>query len=139
MSTRDLINAISMGDAHAIENAFNQTMAVKVSEKLDDMRNDVAQNMFASQEEVVEEGTEKSKKKPAWLLAAELKAEKKEGKLQEKNWIAGAIKHPGAMTKAAKAEGETNSEYEKEHEHDSGKAGKRARLALTLAKLNKKK
>jgi hypothetical protein len=92
-----------------------------------------------------EEVEEKSNKKPAWLLAAELKAEKKEGKLkkedveqiEEKNWIAGAIKHPGAMTAAAKRAGETTSEYEQKHKHDSGKAGKRARLAITLGKLHK--
>ena len=48
------------------------------------------------------------------------------------NWIAGAIKHPGAMTKAAKREGVSNSTYEQEHKGDSGKAGARARLALTL-------
>jgi hypothetical protein len=38
----------------------------------------------------------------------------------------------GAMTAAAKREGVSNSEYEKEHEHDSGLAGKRARLAETM-------
>lgn len=60
------------------------------------------------------------------------------GKMHEgKNWIAGAIKHPGALTRAAKRAGETNAEYEQEHKHDSGKAGRRARLALTLKKLNK--
>jgi hypothetical protein len=52
--------------------------------------------------------------------------------LEEKNWIAGAIKKPGAMKAAAKREGESTSEYIKKHEHDSGKAGKRARLAKTL-------
>lgn len=52
--------------------------------------------------------------------------------LDEKNWIAGAIKKPGAMTAAAKREGKSTSEYIKSHEHDSGKAGKRARLAKTL-------
>jgi len=49
-----------------------------------------------------------------------------------KNWIAGAIKHPGAMTAAAKREGVSNSSYEQEHKGDSGKAGQRARLALSL-------
>lgn len=49
-----------------------------------------------------------------------------------KHWIAGAIKHPGAMTAAAKREGVSNSEYESEHAHDSGKAGERARFALAL-------
>lgn len=38
----------------------------------------------------------------------------------------------GAMTAAAKREGVSNSEYEQEHKGDSGKAGKRARLALTM-------
>jgi len=53
-----------------------------------------------------------------------------------KNWIAGAIKHPGAMTAAAKREGVSNSTYEQEHKGDSGKAGERARLALTLKGLH---
>ena len=56
--------------------------------------------------------------------------------MQEANWIKGAIKHPGAMTAAAKRAGETNSEYEQQHKHDSGKAGRRARLALTLKKMH---
>lgn len=53
-----------------------------------------------------------------------------------KNFIAGAIKHPGAMTKAAKREGVSNSKYEQEHKHDSGKAGQRARFALVLKGLH---
>lgn len=52
-----------------------------------------------------------------------------------KKWIKGAIKHPGAMTAAAKAEGVSNAQYEQEHKHDSGVAGKRARLALTLKRM----
>lgn len=55
-----------------------------------------------------------------------------------KNFIAKAIKHPGAMTEAAKREGVSNKEYEKEHKHDSGKSGERARLAITLSKMHKK-
>ncbi len=55
----------------------------------------------------------------------------------EANWIQKAIKHPGAMTAAAKKEGVSNSKYEEEHKHDSGKAGARARLALNLKKMNK--
>lgn len=53
-----------------------------------------------------------------------------------KNWISGAIKHPGAMTAAAKREGVSNSAYEQEHKGDSSKAGERARLALTLKGLH---
>lgn len=52
MTTRDLINAIAAGDALEIENAFNSTMAEKVSSRIEDMRISVAQNMFSSNEEV---------------------------------------------------------------------------------------
>lgn len=47
MSTSDLINAIAAGDAIEIENAFNVTMAEKISSALDDKRIEVAQNLFA--------------------------------------------------------------------------------------------
>ena len=51
MSTIDLINAIETGDAVGIETSFNDIMSAKVSDKLDSMRTDMAQTMFASQEE----------------------------------------------------------------------------------------
>jgi len=55
--------------------------------------------------------------------------------LEEKNWIAGAIKHPGAETAAAKKAGMSVQAYASKHQHDSGTAGKRARLAMTLKKM----
>lgn len=58
---------------------------------------------------------------------------------EKKRWIKAAIKHPGAMTAAAKKEGVSNSEYIKEHKHDSGKSGQRARLAETLEGMHHKK
>ena len=57
--------------------------------------------------------------------------------LKEKNWIQNAVKKPGALTMAAKKAGMTNAEYEKKHMHDSGVAGKRSRLAMTLKNLHK--
>lgn len=42
----------------------------------------------------------------------------------------------GAMTAAAKREGVSNSTYEREHEQDSGKAGKRARMAIAFKHMN---
>lgn len=48
------------------------------------------------------------------------------------DFIQGAIKHPGAATAAAKAEGLTVREWAMKHQHDSGVTGQRARLALTL-------
>ena len=55
--------------------------------------------------------------------------------IDEKNWIAGAIKHPGAETAAAKKAGMSVQAYAQKHQHDSGTAGKRARLAMTLKKM----
>lgn len=55
-----------------------------------------------------------------------------------KKFIAKAIKHPGAMTAAAKREGLSNSEYEEKHKGDSGTSGKRARLAITLKHMRKR-
>ena len=58
----DLINAIASGDSIAIETAFNTEMATRISDRLEDMRVDVARNMFATEsaqpEEVSEEPTE---------------------------------------------------------------------------------
>jgi hypothetical protein len=56
----------------------------------------------------------------------------------KKKWIKDAIKHPGAMTEAAKREGVSNSAYIEEHKHDSGRAGQRARLAETLKGMHHK-
>lgn len=52
---------------------------------------------------------------------------------KKKNWIAGAIKHPGAETRAAKRAHMTTHAYEMKHKGDSGKSGDRARLGLRLA------
>lgn len=51
------------------------------------------------------------------------------------NFIAKAIKHPGAEKAAAKRAGMSTQAYMQEHKHDSGTAGKRARLGLTLTKI----
>jgi len=48
----DIIDAIQSGDSVAIDNAFNKEMSARVSERLDTMRQDVAQNMFKSAESV---------------------------------------------------------------------------------------
>ncbi len=53
-------------------------------------------------------------------------------------WIKKAIKHPGAEKRAAAKAGESTQEYMRKHEHDSGKAGARARLGLRLSAMRKK-
>jgi len=51
------------------------------------------------------------------------------------NWIKGAIKHPGAEKKAAAKAGMSTHAYMEKHKGDSGTAGKRARLDLTLSRM----
>jgi len=53
-SVKNLITAISSGSAIDTENAFNAAMAEKISVKLDDMRQEVATNMFKTAEAVEE-------------------------------------------------------------------------------------
>lgn len=53
---KDLIDAIVEGDATKIDAAFNSEMAIRISDKLEDMRVSVAQGMFATEQ--VEEQTE---------------------------------------------------------------------------------
>ena len=57
----------------------------------------------------------------------------------KKKWIKGAIKHPGAEKEAAARDGRSTHEYMEEHKDDSGTAGKRARLGLTLSHMALKK
>jgi hypothetical protein len=62
---------------------------------------------------------------------------------EDKKWIQGAIKHPGAFTKKAEAAGKSVKEYAAEvsanpKEHDE-KTVRQANLAKTLSKLRKKK
>jgi hypothetical protein len=54
-----------------------------------------------------------------------------------KNWIAGAIKHPGALTAKAKKAGKSVSAFAAAHKSDKGTTGKQSRLAQTLSKLRK--
>jgi hypothetical protein len=49
-TTLELINAISQGDAVEVENAFNTAMAEKIAGKIDDLRANVAQSFFNSQQ-----------------------------------------------------------------------------------------
>jgi hypothetical protein len=59
-TTLNLIQSIANGDAVETESAFAAAMAEKLSVKLDDMRTNIAQNMFAAQEPVVEQGSEET-------------------------------------------------------------------------------
>lgn len=56
-----------------------------------------------------------------------------------KYFIQKAIKHPGALRKAAASAGMSTAAYAKKHAGDSGTTGRRARLAMTLSKLRKRR
>lgn len=51
-----------------------------------------------------------------------------------KNFIKGAIKHPGRLKNIAKREGKTVNEVAKQHEHDSGGLGSAARMYENVLK-----
>jgi hypothetical protein len=56
-----------------------------------------------------------------------------------KKWIQSAIKHPGSLTRKAKAAGQSPMSFAREHAKSKGTTGKQARLAVTLSKLGKKR
>ena len=58
MSTIDLINAIDAGDSEAIEKNFQELMADRVSNALDNKREELAQNMFKTPDESADDVTE---------------------------------------------------------------------------------
>jgi hypothetical protein len=61
------------------------------------------------------------------------------------NWIQGAIKRPGALTKKAKKagavtkKGTIEADWLNDQAKKSGKTGQQARLAKTLKKLSRKR
>lgn len=59
--------------------------------------------------------------------------------MAKKKWIAGAVKHPGAFGKKAKAAGMSTAAYAQKEKGASGKTGAQARLAITLMGMNHKK
>lgn len=59
-------------------------------------------------------------------------------KKKKSKWISGAIKHPGSFKADAERAGVSTKKFAKEHEHDSGALGRKARLAKTLMKMNPK-
>ncbi len=61
--------------------------------------------------------------------------------MAEKKWIQSAVpaSHEGLFTAQAKKAGKGVQEFAREHQHDSGKTGARARFALRMKNLAQKK
>ncbi len=49
-------------------------------------------------------------------------------------WMAGAVKHPGSLTRLAKKAGESPMGFARKHYHDMGKVGQKARFAVNAQK-----
>lgn len=84
---KSLIDAISTGDSIGTEQSFNAAMAEKISAKLDTMRQDIAQNLFATEEveSVDEEVQELDELSAALLFRARQKAQNRADDASEKS------------------------------------------------------
>jgi len=60
-------------------------------------------------------------------------------KRSKQQWIRAAIKKPGALTRQAKAAGMSPMAFAQSKKGAGGTTGKRARLAITLRKLAKRR
>jgi len=86
-----------------------------------------------------------SRKRPAPKGNVTTQFKKGGAKKSSKNWIKGAIKKPGALRATAKragalkADGDIKKSWLREKAKGSGKTAERARLALTLGKMKKRK
>ena len=58
---------------------------------------------------------------------------------RKSRWIQGAVKKPGAFTAQAKRAGESVSAFAREKAHAPGKTGQRARFALAMKKIARRK
>lgn len=58
--------------------------------------------------------------------------------MSSKNWIAGAIKKPGAEKASAQKDGMSTNAYMEKNKDKSGKPGRRAKLGLLLENMRKK-
>ena len=60
-------------------------------------------------------------------------------KAKKKNWITGAIKRPGALTKKAKAAGMSPMAFARASQGAKGLTGQQARAAINMQKRNRRK
>ena len=58
--------------------------------------------------------------------------------MAQKNWIQGAIRHPGAFTRKAKGAKMSTGAYARKMQAVGGQTGRQARLALILQRLRSK-
>lgn len=70
----ELMNAIVNGDANQIQTTLNSVLLSKIANRIDDMRQEVAQSMFSpSDDTVIEEGRKLKMAKPRIVIDPEIR------------------------------------------------------------------
>ena len=67
MATKQLIDAIIAGDATEIEASFNNAMSVKISERLSEMKENLAKTMLKSVDQQIDEVLAKDASAGEWI------------------------------------------------------------------------
>jgi hypothetical protein len=156
----DMISLIANHQPGEATGIINDLLNARVLDSLQSRKQDIAKNLFAPDpgsslsEETrlskadkagIQKERESLRRKGGYLGAAKFnyflnktKKSLKEEQLDERNWIAGAIKHPGALHRALHVpQGEKIPADKLEAAaHKKGKVGKEARLAQTLKGLH---
>jgi hypothetical protein len=130
---------------HGHDPLHEETLDELSDKKLTKYSDKAFQHMYDSSDRKIKDkrwkgattATSKLAKRHGWSKVSDvMDKSRNEEALDEKNWIAGAIKHPGAEKRAAAKAGMSTQSYMHKHEHDKGKAGERARLGITLSKMH---
>ncbi len=124
-------------DNLGINQAFRNEMHNKEYQKQKLLELGIIENLEEKYPRVLVE-----EKKP--LIFMDQMEQKKRGGAKKKDWIKGAIKHPGALTAAAKRAGGLKKDgtikkswLQQQAKKGNSKTARRARLALTLGKMKK--
>lgn len=67
MSTKDLVNAIIVGDAKAIEETFKLTLYTRITDRMGALREQIAKNMFKSTDQQIDEVLSKDASAGEWI------------------------------------------------------------------------
>ncbi len=140
-----LIDYAMNDDAKSFRDQLYAEIQAKVLDKFEEKRQEVAHSLIAQEakmnpmdpKEHSDEAEDKALVKK--MVKKNCLTKEETESLEEKKWIAGAIKHPGALHKELGVpEGEKIPQSKlKAAAKAGGKEGKRARLAMTLSKFHK--
>lgn len=67
MSTKNLVNAIIAGNATEIEYAFKEALYTKIADRMEQLREQIAKNMFKSVDQQIDEVLSKDATAGEWI------------------------------------------------------------------------